>query len=228
MNINDIDDLFEEESEEITLKEEDRISKLCFSIFDSNNGTPIGTGFLVNKTGLFLSAGHNFKTPNVKAIFRGNIYDIELIEKEYEPREPVEFAIGRLIDFNIDVPEPSFAIGEVCEIGTKIDLCGCKKDLVNQSDVLDIITLPSGINIHKQRITKEISEIKKNDPLSIIVEDSKGIAVPFEHHDQLNTLHGFSGGPAYIGNKIYGIITSHCYIKADYWWPTLLKYQDSK
>lgn len=125
--------------------------------------------YTIFKTGLFLSAGHNFKTPNVQALFRGKIYEIDLIEKEYEPREPVEFAIGRLIDFKIDVPEPSFAIGEGCDIGTKIDLCGCKKDLVNQSDVLDIITLPSGINVHKQRVTKEIPEIKKNNPLLVVV-----------------------------------------------------------
>lgn len=228
MNIDDIDDFFEDEIENITLKEEDSISQLCFSIFDSVDNTPIGTAFLVDKSGLFLSAGHNFKTPNVKAKFHGEVYDIELLEKEYEPREPLEFAIGKLVDFNADIPKPIFASGQSCDIGTKINLCGCKKDLVNQSDVLDIITLPGGINVHKQRIIKEIPEIKKNDPLSAIVKDSNGIAVPFEHHNQLNTLYGFSGGPVYIGNKIYGIITSHCYIKADYWLPTLLGYQDSK
>lgn len=227
MNIDDIDDFFDDEIENITIKEEDSISQLCFSIFDSIDNTPIGTGFLVDKSGLFLSAGHNFKTHNVKAKFRGEMYDIEILEKEYEPREPLEFAIGKLVDFNIDVPEPSFAIGECCNIGTKIYLCGCKKDLVNQSDVLDIITLPSGINVHKQRITKEIPEIKRNDPLSIIVEDSNGVAVPFEHHNQLCNLHGFSGGPAYIGNKIYGIITSHCFIKVEHLLPTLQKYQQA-
>lgn len=228
MNIDEIDDSFDDEIENITIKEEDSISQLCFSIFDSVDNTPIGTGFLVDKTGLFLSAGHNFKTPNVKAKFCDEVYDIELLEKEYEPGEPLEFAIGKLVNFDADIPMPIFASGQSCDIGTKINLCGCKKDLVNQSDVLDIITLPSGINVHKQRIIKEIPEIKKNDPLSAIVKDSNGIAVPFEHHNQLNTLYGFSGGPVYINNKIYGIITSHCYIKADYWLPTLLKYQDSK
>ena len=227
MNIDEIDDFFDDEIENITIKEEDSISQLCFSIFDSVDNTPIGTGFLVDKTGLFLSAGHNFKTPNVKAKFWGKVYDIELLEKEYEPGEPLEFAIGKLVNFDAYIPEPIFVSGQSCDIGTKINLCGCKKDLVNQSEVLDIITLPSGINVHKQRIIKEIPEIKKNDPLSAIVKDSNGIAVPFEHHNQLNTLCGFSGGPVYIGNKIYGIITSHCYIKVDYWLPTLLKYQDS-
>jgi len=225
MTLDDIDDFLDEEVEEITLREEDSISELCFSIFDSDCNTPIGTGFVVDKTGWFISAGHNFKTSNVKAKFRSNVYDIELLEKVYEPLEPVEYAIGKLIDFNIDVPEPSFATGESCDIGMKINLCGCKKDLVNQSEVLDIITLPSGINVHKQRITKEIPEIKWNDPLSAIVKDSNGIAVPFELHNQLCHLRGFSGGPAYIGNKIYGIITSHCYIKVDCWLPVLRKYQ---
>lgn len=225
MTLDDIDDFLDEEVEEITLRDEDSISQLCFSIFDCVDNTPIGTGFIVDKTGLFLSAGHNFKTSDVKAKFRDEIFDIEILEKEYEPREPIEFAIGKLIDFNVDIPEPSFASGESCDIGTKINLCGCKKDLVNQSEVLDVITLPSGIPVHKQRISKEIPEIKWNDPLSPIVKDSNGIAVPFELHNQLCTLHGFSGGPAYIGNKIYGIITSHCYIKVDYWLPILRKYQ---
>lgn len=226
MNDYNIDDTLDEEWDDMPIIDEDSISTLCFSIFDCTSGAPIGTGFIVDKNGLFVSAGHNFKTDNVKALFRGTVYDIQLLEKEYEEREPIEFAIGRLIDFNVDIPSPLFAINDDCNVGTKINLCGCKKDVVNTSEILKKITIPNGINIYKQRIERVIPEIKRNDPLFVIVKDSNGMAVPFEHHDQFRYLSGFSGGPAYIGNKIYGIITSHCYIKTDYWFPYLRKYQE--
>lgn len=226
MNDYNIDDTLDEEWDDMPIIDEDSISTLCFSIFDCTSGAPIGTGFIVDKNGLFVSAGHNFKTDNVKALFRGTVYDIQLLEKEYEEREPIEFAIGRLIDFNVDIPSPLLAINDDCNVGTKINLCGCKKDVVNTSEILKKITIPNGINIYKQRIERVIPEIKRNDPLFVIVKDSNGMAVPFEHHDQFRYLSGFSGGPAYIGNKIYGIITSHCYIKTDYWFPYLRKYQE--
>lgn len=226
MNDYNIDDTLDEEWDDIPLREEDSISTLCFSIFDSKNGLPIGTGFIVDKTGLFVSAGHNFKTDNVKALFRGRVYDIKLLEKEYIEREPIEFAIGRLIGFNVDITEPLFVINDNCNVGTKINLCGCKQDVVNNSEILKKITLPGDIDIYKQRVERIIPEIRCNDPLFVIVKDSNGMAVPFEHHNQFRYLSGFSGGPAYIGNKIYGIITSHCYIKTDYWLPYLRKYQE--
>ena len=68
MTLDDIDDFLDEEVEEITLRDEDSISQLCFSIFDSVDNTPIGTGFIVDKTGLFLSARHNFKTSELALI----------------------------------------------------------------------------------------------------------------------------------------------------------------
>ena len=225
MTIYDIDDFIDDEADNLNLKEEDNISNLCFSVFDSVLEAPIGTGFIVDKSGLFVSAGHNFKTEDIKAFFQGKAYDIELLEKEYTEREPIEFAVGRLLKFNTDIQEPVLATDEYLNIGTNVKLCGLKQAIVAQSEVLEEVTLKSGIKVYKQRIERIIPEIKRNNPLSVIIEDSKGFAVPFETIDQTLNIHGFSGGPVYIGNKIYGIITSHCYIKTDYWLPSLNKHR---
>lgn len=219
MTIYDIDDYLEDETDNLNIKKEDSISDLCFSVFDSVSDAPIGTGFIVDNSGLFVSAGHNFKTEDIKAFFRGREYDIELLKKEYIEREPVDFAVGRLLKFDTDIQEPVFATDESLKTGTNIKLCGLKQAIVAQSEVLEEITLKSGIKIYKQRIDRIIPEIKRNNPLFVIIEDSNGFAVPFETIEQALNIHGFSGGPVYIGNKIYGIITSHCYIKTDYWLP---------
>lgn len=226
MVIYDIDDFLKEEADNLNIKEEDCISNLCFSIFNSATGSPIGTGFIVDNCGLFISAGHNFKTEdNIRAYIQGKEYNIKLLEKEYIEREPIEFAIGRLLNFDLEIQEPIFATGEYLNIGSEIKLCGLKKDIVHQSEILERISLPSGITVYKQRIERIIPEIKRNNPLSIVIEDSKGFAVPFETIDQALNIHGFSGGPAYVGNKVYGIITSHCFIKTDYWLPILNKHR---
>lgn len=226
MTIYDIDDFLEDESDNLNIKEGDNISNLCFSVFDSESGAPIGTGFIVDNYGLFVSAGHNFKTEdNIKAYFQGKEYDIKLLEKEYVEREPIEFAIGRLLNFDLEIQEPTFATEENLNIGFEIKLCGLKKDIVHQSEILEKISLPSGILIYKQRVGRIIPEIRRNNPLSIVIEDSKGFAVPFETIEKALNIHGFSGGPAYVGNKIYGIITSHYFIKTDYWLPLLNKHR---
>ena len=116
IDFDDFDDFTKEDLYESPSGDEDAISCLCFSIFrepsqPSEPSYPIGTGFIVDKNGLFVSAGHNFKSDDgcLKAKFRGKIYDLEILDKEYIEREPIEYVIGRLHDFNETITEPVFA-----------------------------------------------------------------------------------------------------------------------
>lgn len=227
MNTDNFDDFIEDDLFELSLSGEDTISCLCFSIFEEP-AEPVGTGFIVDKTGLFVSAGHNFKYDGrcLKAMFRGEVYELDLLYKEYTCREPIEFAIGRLRNFKETIQEPIIANNEAAAPGSKISLCGCKEHIVPQSEILETIELPSTRKVFKQRVDRVIPEIGVSHPLRIIVEESKGVAIPFEEIDPPQKLNGFSGGPVYIENKILGIITSHCFIKSDYWLPVLKQFQN--
>lgn len=222
----DIDDYEEANCFPITAGE-DTVSKFCIAIYDSTNNVAIGSGILLNSDGMFISAGHNFKKQNskFKAYINGEIYDISLLYYEYDSEELLDFAVGKLLNFNTqDYINENFPTLRDCSnlgIGSKINVAGFKSFKVRHAEVLEEINPMDGIYLFKQR--KEFSIVEPDKSQNIISEQLNGRGIFYMPTAKANYYKGFSGGPAYIDDKIYGIVLSHYFLTSEYIKETLEK-----
>lgn len=208
---------------------EDIISIVCFPIVNSKEVKNIGTGFLINKDGYFISVAHNFKDPveNLKVYTNDDWYDIELICKEYDKEIYSDLVIGRIVNlpnsytYELNLPYLYTTQGNI-DIGSEIKLLGFKSTSLIEADKLKEIYFGNGRSSHKLRITRNIIDPKDDTVFtnipSLICNEK---ILFFEKHSEDNKLGGFSGGPVYRNEGIFGLIISHYFLKMEYIIPIL-------
>lgn len=215
-DIDDIDDdgVFKE------FAEEDSVSKFCIAIYNATKNEPIGSGILLNSDGLFISAGHNFKNPDIKikAYFDGESYEIELSHIEYDRDSLLDFAVGKLQDFDSqkygDAEFPILGNCSSINVGSRVNIAGYKSIIVRQADILEDMSMFEDCHLYKQR--KEFTIVNPDTSQKILAEQLNGRGIFYMQRGEADTHKGYSGGPVYYGDRIYGIVISHYFLKSDY------------
>ena len=213
----DIDDPVEPFLRKIS--SEDSISKFCIAILDITKNKYKGSGVILTPSGLFVSVAHNFDRPdtNYIAYYNQKLYMIEFLCKEYEQGK-TDLAIGRLINFiPTEVDRELYPLLISCEhlsVGEKVNISGFKSQELPEAEILERITLHDGLNLCKQRISKKVpvADISQE----IVLKEYEGKAKVYMERVGAEKYCGFSGGPVYSNQNLYGLVISHFFIKSDY------------
>lgn len=217
--IEDIDD-YDDFSEE-PLAEDDAISKWSIAFF-GDASTPNGSGVLINNNGVFISAAHIFKNENniLRAWFDDQIYEIEIIYKEYES-EKYDFLLGILKDFQpcrfCELPILKDCVN--LSFGSSVYVSGFKRTRVITTDLIKRIH----IDDHQYELIKQRKESKivdfhitqKNIPIVLRGDCLSWREFTCHAKDDMK-FSGFSGGPVYFKDKLYGVVLSNYFLKSDY------------
>lgn len=212
----DIDDFDEILPKQIS--EEDSISKLCIAIIDITNNRYKGSGVILTHSGIFVSVAHNFDKVDAdySAYYNQQLYEIEILYKEYE-RGKNDLVIGRLINFfpnNLSNEQcPVLTSCERLSVGTDVNISGYKSYELPDTEILERIT-HNGQNLVKQRICKQITI--PDIPQEIVLKDYEGKVKVFMERIGAEKYCGFSGGPVYKDQNLYGLVISHFFLKSDY------------
>lgn len=216
--IDDIDD-YDDFSEEC-LAEDDTISKWSIAIFGKDS-TPNGSGVLINNNGIFISAAHIFKNDNniLKAWFDDQIYEIEIIYKEYESGK-YDFLVGKLKDFQ-PIRFCELPILKDCvnlSIESSVFVSGFKRTRVITTELIKRINIDHQLELIKQRQESKIVDFhiaQKNIPIVLRGDCLSWRKFTCHAKDDMK-FSGFSGGPVYFKDKLYGVVLSNYFLKSDY------------
>ena len=213
----DIDDYEDFSAKEIS--NEDFISRYCIAIFDVTNNRYRGCGVILTPQGIFVSVAHNFNKDDADyiAYFNQKPYEVEILHIEYEQGK-TDLAIGRLIDFfSTDFNIEHYPVLTPCDdlsVGNEVNISGFKSYELPDSEVLERITLNDGQKLSKQRISKQIPV--PDNSQEITLKEYEGKAKVYLERVGAEKYCGFSGGPVYIGQNLYGLVISHFFLKSDY------------
>ena len=216
--IDDIDD-YDDFSEERNA-EDDAISKWSIAIF-GDASTPNGSGVLINNSGVFISAAHIFKNENniLRAWFDDQIYEIEIIYKEYETGNS-DFLIGKLKDFQ-PIRFCEFPILKDCvnlSFGSGVYVSGFKRTRVITTELIKRINIDNQFELIKQRQESKIVDFhiaQKNIPI-VLRGDCLSWREFICNAKEDMKFSGFSGGPVYFQDELYGVVLSNYFLKSDY------------
>lgn len=179
----------------------------------------IGTGFIVNDKGVFLSAGHNFKDTSFKyfGVHDSKQYEIEKLFSEYlDPEEYnsddticKDLFVGKLIHFT---PPSNFIPGILSR--EKVNIHNLIAEGYNlKYDPQSIEYLYQDVKSFYKKVYNGLDM-----PKEILVMDTR-TTMNNVGHFYLKTpdkYKGISGGPVFIKNKIYGVFIGNVYIKSGY------------
>lgn len=213
-------DDIDEEDVTPSIANEDSVSRFCIAIYNATKKEAIGSGVLINDKGLFISAAHNFnKEENdiMKAYFDGKQYDINIIHKEYE-QGICDLCIGTLVGFEsdeyVDCTFPVFGGAFPLRVGSELTIAGYKKLKLRETENLGVVNPIDNLCVTKQRFN---SDVQAPDSVQKSLQKELGNRVVFFlKRDGVEKFKGFSGGPVYQDNTIYGIVVSHYFLKSDY------------
>lgn len=213
----DIDDYAEFSEKEIS--SEDLISRHCIAIFDVTNNIYRGSGIILTPQGTFISVAHNFNEDDADyiAYYNQRSYEIEILHIEYEQGK-TDLVVGRLKDFfSTDFNIEHYPVLTSCEnlsIGNQVNISGFKSYELPDMEVIERITIPDGRILSKQRFSKQIPI--PDIPQEIVLKEYEGKAKVYMKREGAEKYCGFSGGPVYIGQNLYGLVISHFLLKSDY------------
>lgn len=221
----DIDDFDIISPKEIS--DEDAISKFCIAILDTNDKN-IGSGVIITPQGIFVSVAHNFKMSDVAidygAFYNNQHYEIEILYKEYEFGK-TDLVIGCLKNFiptEVDIDQyPLLIPCEHLSVGDKVIISGFKSLELPDAEILENFTFKPGRNLSKQRISKQIP--KPDVSQEIVLKGYEGNAQVYMEREGAEKYEGFSGGPVYDDQNLYGIVISHFFLKSSYIYCKLLE-----
>lgn len=190
----------------------------CVHIFKDNPEAHIGSGFLLNRDGLFISAGHNFKNKEniFFAVYDSKRYEIIEILNEYKKRDSYteedhdckDLYIGILKNFH---PSSDFNPGML------------STENVNY-DELRVEGYNTFLEAPFHRYQYENTELyhkllrasKPNANLNVIgLRNSRENVLPF-YMPKFEKYRGVSGGPVFVDKNIYGCFIGDVFIKASY------------
>lgn len=215
ININDLD--FDDDLDsEITFEPK---SKNCIAIFNDSEDKYIGTGFIIDETGKFLSAGHNFKETKIKykAYYQQNEYEIETIYFEYDEMGRDLF-IGRLTGFKEEI-DGTFCLESTNELElnhrlyvggfNSVKYSGIPEPIQIKQHTLFKHDISTKLTILEER--KDISSIRHKIDCRLQCENIKLLDLT-----NPEKYYGLSGGPVYDKNNIYGVCIADMFIPMEY------------
>lgn len=191
----------------------------CIAIFNESEDKYIGSGFIIDKTGIFLSAGHNFKDTGIKykAYYQQNEYEIETIYSEYDGIGKDLF-IGNLVGFKEDIDE-TFCFGRADELQlnqrlyikgfNSTEYGGISRSIQIKNHTLFEHDILTRLTVLEER--KDISPIRHNVDSRLQCENIRLLDLP-----NPEKYYGLSGGPVYNQNKIYGVCIADMFIPMEY------------
>lgn len=233
--IDQFDDFDEDEilddNVKLTFSEHDeRIATQCIAIYGrieieegqlkGYRDNHIGTGFLIDNQGLFVSVGHNFKKVNEAhyAFYNGKTYDINLLRMEYvndsNTDKLKDLFIGELVNFKeYDIKSlrlfpfqnlPDYKDLRVCGFkGNPLRYPKLKKDIqVTENLCIDQYCVEVSLQSSAPTSTENHSIFRKIDI-------------------DTNRFKGLSGGPVYCNDKIIGILKGNVFLTSEYLISTL-------
>lgn len=195
--------------------------KECMHIYRAKNSVVerIGSGFIINDKGVFLSAGHNFKDTSFKyfGVYDSQQYDIERLFSEYlDPEEYnsddticKDLFIGKLIHF---IPPSDFIPGILSR--EKVNVSDLTAEGYNlKYDLWSIEYSYQGIKSYYKKVYNRLDM-----PKGILVTD---IRTAMNNVGNFYLKHpakyaGISGGPVFFKNEVFGVFIGNVYIKSDY------------
>ena len=190
----------------------------CIHIFKENPSTHIGSGFLVNKDGLFISAGHNFKNKENTffAVYGTNRYEIIEILNEYKKRDSYtekdlyckDLYIGILKNFH---PSNDFNPGTLSS--ENINSSELKVEGYN---TLQEAPFHKYLYENTELYHKLLRASKPDANLNATgLRNSRENVLPF-YLPNPKKYGGVSGGPVFVDKKIYGCFIGDVFIKTSY------------
>lgn len=198
--------------------EQEAISTICIQIFNASTNSYVGTGFIVNSEGYFLSAGHNFKycIESYRACFNTHEYSIEEIHKEhYYSEENQDLFIGRLSGFSESV-SGDFHLKETIglNVGDPLNIYGFNSHNYGGDTPLEVRN--KTLYHHMLRLHLETPDCKKN-----LAREQQDTRLRNEEIKVLSSFctreyAGVSGGPVYSENNIYGVCLADLFLPTEY------------
>ncbi|MDE6019746.1 MAG: hypothetical protein K2H01_01935 [Ruminococcus sp.] len=190
----------------------------CVHIFKDNPEAHIGSGFLLNRDGLFISAAHNFKNKENTffAVYDSKRYEIIEILNEYKKRDSYteedheckDLYIGILKNFN---PSRDFNPGILSKENTNCDELRVEGYNSFQEAPFHRYQYENTELYHKL-----LRATKPNDNLILIgLRNSRENVLPF-YIPNSKKYGGLSGGPVFIGKQIYGCFIGDVFITSPY------------
>lgn len=222
-----MDDIFDEiyefddldEFEEITQFTEldSRIANQCIAIYSED--VYIGTGVLLNDSGVFISVGHNFKQnyEHYHGFYDNTSFEISLIYNEYDEDSCDDFCVGKLAGFNT-------TRGNLLPLSVKnldpnsiLSVCGFKSKKLRITPIKLDIKVSDSILVD-QYITK-VQFLSKEEwikrPGRKYTPRAKDDRFPLINIDA-NLFHGLSGGPIYTQEGIHGVLIGEMFVPSEY------------
>lgn len=234
-HIDEIDEEFDDVDQGIQFEISDverSISNNLLAIFNGTDDRYIGTAFIIDDKGTFISAGHNFKNLPIphKLYWKNQELQYETIHIEYTEQhsynetalECKDVYIGRIINFeNIQHSEIGIVKNEV-ENDLDLIVIGVKSSKIPTYDK-EIIIEP--IMVNNQQLY--IFYIKTN------LTNPQNLASQPIHNGDLRLKHnnircldfkrvsprkygGISGGPICIDGKVIGMVIADMFITMEY------------
>lgn len=215
-----IDDLdFDDEKELNT-----RILNVCFPICclsESNTIIDSGTGFIINKNGLFLSAGHVFQKniSNYKAYYNNNEYAINIIHCEYNKNKGEDLFIGELVgfeeelSFRIELTNPNL-INNNSELYSA-GFNSIKSHFAEKGDTGYLIEC-NGTPYYGHVLSFKLVELKdkpiaRHQDKRLHLSNMRILSIA-----TTPTYRGLSGGPVFLDNKVFGVFLADVFVTSDY------------
>ena len=219
MEIDDLD--IDDEYINVSSEMEDN----CLAIYSHENDS-LGTGFIIDSDGTFLSAGHVFKDTSVEnyAYYKNTKYKYDTIFLEYMPIDEYskeneycrDLFIGRLLDFHEKV-DNSFHLADSSSLKIKDSLfvIGYSKhsNVIGTSQTIDNTTLYLN-KIHTALCSPSdiIQENKyRNMDLRLSMKNIRTIEL-----NNIERFHGLSGGPVFRNKEIFGVFLADLFITSEY------------
>lgn len=112
----------------------------------------IGTGLLIDNSGIFVSVGHNFKdtAQTYFAYYDSSSYKIDIILNEYNQENCQDFFIGKLEGCpNLKLQITPFSSTESLKHGDFLKVCGYKSKKLLIEPIIKDINLSDGIAVNQ-------------------------------------------------------------------------------
>lgn len=235
IHFDEIDEEFDDVDQGIQFEISDverSISNNLLAIFNGTDGRYIGTAFIIDDKGTFISAGHNFKNLSIphKLYWENQELQYETIHIEYTEQQSYketvleckDVYIGRIINFeNIQHSEIGIVKNEV-ENDPDLIVIGIKSSKIPTYDK-EIIIEP--IMINNQQLFIYYIKTNLTNPENLASQPIHNGDLRLKHNNvcyldfkRVNPCNyvGISGGPVCMDGKFIGMVIADMFITMDY------------
>ena len=232
IHIDEIDEGFDDVDQVIQFEVSDAERSISNNLLAIFNGTEyIGTAFIIDDKGTFISAGHNFRNLSIPhtLYWKNQELQYETIHIEYtEPHSYNETTldckdiyIGEIINFE-DIPHSEMSVIKEMEIDPDLIVIGVKSSKIPTYDK-EIIIEPIMINNQQLYIYYIKTNLTNPDNLASLPIHKGDLCLK---HNNVRCLDfkrvspckygGISGGPVCMDGKVIGMVIADIFITIDY------------